>query len=319
MAKFCGKCGAKLDDTTGLCPNCDADKLKEQSDKSEPIDVAKSTKETAPTSEKLLSKKDAKKKHKSDKKAKKKEKRAQWSTGKKVRRFFLKLILTVILLVVFAVGATGALVYFDVVEIPVISYILERSGLEKKESVNIDPLVDNYVPEENTIAYDEETSLFYANNEIIVVFSNDATDIQKENVISYLDGELVGTIPELNMYQIMISNCDTLQELLDVAEKVTSKFEYVIYATYDTATVNQNDVYAPNDPWDGDVTKQDWEDSGVDGSNWWMEAIDVQNAWNYQDNFSEIAIGICDSSFDTGHEDLKIESHFLTKYLSQEM
>lgn len=51
MAKFCGKCGAKLDDTTGLCPNCDADKLKEQSDKSEPIDVAKSTQEIAPTSE----------------------------------------------------------------------------------------------------------------------------------------------------------------------------------------------------------------------------------------------------------------------------
>ena len=22
MAKFCGKCGAKLDETTGLCPNC---------------------------------------------------------------------------------------------------------------------------------------------------------------------------------------------------------------------------------------------------------------------------------------------------------
>lgn len=30
MAKFCGKCGAKLDETTGLCPNCDAEKIKEQ-------------------------------------------------------------------------------------------------------------------------------------------------------------------------------------------------------------------------------------------------------------------------------------------------
>ena len=31
MAKFCGKCGARLDETTGLCPNCDADKLKRES------------------------------------------------------------------------------------------------------------------------------------------------------------------------------------------------------------------------------------------------------------------------------------------------
>lgn len=33
MAKFCGKCGAKLDETTGLCPNCnaeDAEKISEQ-------------------------------------------------------------------------------------------------------------------------------------------------------------------------------------------------------------------------------------------------------------------------------------------------
>ena len=27
MAKFCGKCGSRLDETTGLCPNCDAEKL----------------------------------------------------------------------------------------------------------------------------------------------------------------------------------------------------------------------------------------------------------------------------------------------------
>ena len=31
MAKFCGKCGTRLDETTGLCPNCDADKLKRES------------------------------------------------------------------------------------------------------------------------------------------------------------------------------------------------------------------------------------------------------------------------------------------------
>lgn len=30
MAKFCGKCGSKLDQTTGLCPNCDADKIRKR-------------------------------------------------------------------------------------------------------------------------------------------------------------------------------------------------------------------------------------------------------------------------------------------------
>ncbi len=30
MAKFCGKCGTRSDETTGLCPNCDAKKSKEK-------------------------------------------------------------------------------------------------------------------------------------------------------------------------------------------------------------------------------------------------------------------------------------------------
>ncbi len=30
MAKFCGKCGSKLDKTTGLCPKCDADKIRKR-------------------------------------------------------------------------------------------------------------------------------------------------------------------------------------------------------------------------------------------------------------------------------------------------
>lgn len=30
MAKFCGKCGTKLDEKTGLCPKCDGEKLEDQ-------------------------------------------------------------------------------------------------------------------------------------------------------------------------------------------------------------------------------------------------------------------------------------------------
>lgn len=307
MAKFCGKCGSKLDEATGLCPKCDAEKISQQT--AEHLKEIEQPEEKKTVPEKPLSKKERKKQKKADKKAakkaKKKEKRAGWSTGKKVWRFLLKLILTVLFLTILATGVTGVLVYFEVVEIPVASYILERSGLDKKEAVSIDPLMDNYVPEESTIVFDEETNLFYANNEIIVIFSNDTTDLQKESVISYLNGELVGTIPELNMCQIVIPNSDTLEELIHITDEVMLKFDYIIYATYDTATINSDDAYVPNDPWDGDVKKEDWEDSSIDGSNWWIEAIDAQNAWELSGYFSEISIGICDSSFDTGHEDLK--------------
>ena len=32
MAKYCGKCGSRLDEATGLCPSCDAAKIKQQSE-----------------------------------------------------------------------------------------------------------------------------------------------------------------------------------------------------------------------------------------------------------------------------------------------
>lgn len=141
MAKFCGKCGSKLDETTGLCPNCDSDKLNKQTQKSELVEKSKPRQNMVPESEKSLSKKEAKKKRKADKKAekkaKKKGKRAQWSTGKKVRRFILKLILSLLLLSVFAVCVTGILVYFDVINIPFLSDSNQNNLLECVNKRNI--------------------------------------------------------------------------------------------------------------------------------------------------------------------------------------
>lgn len=72
MAKFCGKCGAKLDDTTGLCPNCDADKLNERIENLESVETPKPKQDVVPESEKPLSKKEAKKSARQIKKPRKK-------------------------------------------------------------------------------------------------------------------------------------------------------------------------------------------------------------------------------------------------------
>ena len=52
MAKFCGKCGTRLDEATGLCPNCDASALKEKQ-----AAPAKAEKAAAPKMEKPEKKK----------------------------------------------------------------------------------------------------------------------------------------------------------------------------------------------------------------------------------------------------------------------
>ena len=35
MAKFCGKCGSRLDEATGLCPRCDAEQLRQLKEQKE--------------------------------------------------------------------------------------------------------------------------------------------------------------------------------------------------------------------------------------------------------------------------------------------
>lgn len=134
MAKFCGKCGSKLDETSGLCPNCDAVKIEDSSTQKKSIEIPEQKQAVVQASEEPLSKKDAKKKRKADKKAakkaKKKEKRAKLTTGQKVRKFFSKLFLRLILLVVIAGGIIGGLSYMGIFDIPLLTDFSKDNILE---------------------------------------------------------------------------------------------------------------------------------------------------------------------------------------------
>lgn len=124
MAKYCGKCGSKLDEDTGLCPKCETAILKDQT-------KTKAKKETQ--KQKKINKKEFKRalknKKKIDKKEKKKAKRAAMTTGQKVRRFFLKMFAILLSVVVVATAITTALSYFNIVEVPVISETVDRAVL----------------------------------------------------------------------------------------------------------------------------------------------------------------------------------------------
>ncbi len=133
MAKFCGKCGSKLDEATGHCPNCDAEKMKDSSVQEKPIEMPELKQEVVQISEEPLSKKDAKKKRKADKKAAKKAKKKRWAkltTGQKVCRFFWKLLLWLIVLAVFAGGLIGGLSYLGVLDIPFLPDFSKENLLE---------------------------------------------------------------------------------------------------------------------------------------------------------------------------------------------
>jgi len=272
MAKYCGKCGSRLNENNGLCPHCNADELKALK--------------------------------KADKKAKKRAKRDAMTSGRKVKRFLLKLIAILLMLAVLLAGLVGVLVYFDLVDIPVIDKLMKDNLIKQEDSVvrsipdtNTDSFI-LYSSSEDNIVTDRNTGITYVNNELLVTLDSSDSKNLLEDYIKGIDGSIVGEIPELADYQVLFLNEYSAAELENIAleleaqswvESVSLNYGFKIDAQY-----------TPDD----EEWKNQWEDI-AGGTNWGVEAIDMPEAWEYNDNMqTTVNIGIIDNMFDINHEDL---------------
>lgn len=180
MAKFCGKCGTKIDQSTGLCPKCDSEKLKKADDYNHSF---RSDEEGDYSSISGLSKKEMRKFKKREKralkKAAKKAKRENWSLGRKIRRFFLKLIIVMILLAILVAGSIGTLVYLDIVNIPVVEDILKKTGIKSNE---YQKLADEDINYENYAVEPPDADEYFQNNSQVekIVNINDSDAVLTE-------------------------------------------------------------------------------------------------------------------------------------------
>ncbi len=119
MAKYCKKCGTQLDEDTGLCPKCDAKEIKRLN-------------------------KQQKKKKKQNKKNKKKQKKKK----KSGKWLFLKVFLIVLAIVLVLSGIVFSLAYFDIVDIPVISDIVNKEESDDDDDATLEDLEDINLAEE---------------------------------------------------------------------------------------------------------------------------------------------------------------------------
>jgi len=110
MAKFCGNCGADIESVYTFCPVCGTQLTPEQKASSE-------------------GRKRDKKRNQTDTNA--------GNGPKKKKRILWKVVAIVICLAIVIVGTAGVLVYFDVVDIPVVNKILEFIGITKPYSITM--------------------------------------------------------------------------------------------------------------------------------------------------------------------------------------
>lgn len=92
-------------------------------------------------------------------------------------------------------------------------------------------------------------------------------------------------------YKQVIAKCKTLEAMDGVALAIpVSAYKSTLNAT-------------PNDVFDTDEELV-WDELSPDGSNWWLEAVQARQAWDYSDYFSKINIGVVDAGFDLDHPEL---------------
>lgn len=150
----------------------------------------------------------------------------------------------------------------------------------------------------------------YINNKIIV-FINDKTSFgDKLAFFNACGGKLVGWNTPADLYVIeygkmsydaITAKCDRflLNDAVELAMPVTA-FKYAPDAT-------------PSDDFDYSDVSKEWDEISPDGRNWWLEAIDARQAWDYSDYFSKINIGVVDAGFDLEHPDLEGKIRFPSK------
>lgn len=153
-----------------------------------------------------------------------------------------------------------------------------------------------------------DSGVKYINNRVIIMFDFDATEKQKQNAVDAINGEIIGNDDEMQ-YQVKIADTSDLMELREICSKVNT-MDGVLHCYYEIV-YSYDELFSavPNDPWKDvweGIGGTDWDETNPDGLNWWLETIQAPSAWDYNNRFSNISIGIVDSGFDDSHEDLDL-------------
>ena len=284
MQKYCTKCGSRIDEKTGLCPNCD----------------------------KHLSKKEIKTARAQRKKTSKKEKKETLTTGKRIKRFLLKVFIGALILTVTAIGISGSAVFFGYADIPIINdafNMVNISPPEKKDIPETDMTgLKYYTPAEENIV--SENGVVFVNNEIIVTLKSAQFKSDLETYLNSIGGKIVGYVETVAEYQILLNKALSYAEIKEL-ESTFEAFDWVVYASPNYA-MKFDTEYIPNDKkW-----KNEW-DKVPEGSNWGMEAIDAPGAWEYKEQMSSVNIGVIDNMFDIHHKDLNFAEKPLGEQLAE--
>ena len=153
--------------------------------------------------------------------------------------------------------------------------------------------------EDALVPIDEVSSLI--SNELILVFTESASQRDIDDLIENYGGTVVGRIYDIGEYHVRFSGYGEyfIYDLKDQLEN-----EPIVEDVYLSFSHKADPEFYPNDP-----KFDSWNSSSPAGNNWWLEAIDAPEAWEHRHELKNIKVGVIDTWLEYDHEDIQVNQN----------
>lgn len=154
---------------------------------------------------------------------------------------------------------------------------------------------------------DEETG--YIKDTLAVFIDGNLGFFERLSILGKCGGAVIGWCAPAELYVIRKGDMSH-EKAVSESERIES-LDGVSLAMplYLSKTEEQ---LTPDDPFDYMIDEDtmypenplEWDEIYPDGRNWWLEAINARQAWDYESYYQSVSLGVLDSGFDLEHPEL---------------
>lgn len=172
-------------------------------------------------------------------------------------------------------------------------------------------------------SYAVETEFFNDIDDTDVVEMDEASGFIKDKIVVFLDdsikfsdkveffagckGILVGWCTPADLY-VLRYPAMTYEKVMQECERLDSCEGVTLAMPVFAEKTDENGT--PNDNFGFEFSDVVWDETAPSEHNWWLEAIDARQAWDYSESFSKVNIGVVDSGFQLNHPELEGKIRF---------
>lgn len=168
------------------------------------------------------------------------------------------------------------------------------------------------IDDDDVVSIDENSG--FVEDLIAVFIDGNLSFSEKLTLFGKTGGQLIGWSSVADLY-VMRYPAMNYSQVIEKCENLRQNNGILFAMPVTTSKTVLNST--PNDPFDEfDFTMPEWDELNPQGSNWWLEAVQARQAWDYSYYFSKINIGIIDAGYDLDHPEVDGRISFPSKRLA---